>query len=421
MLPGGIRLILSGQQPTAGIRAGGMRELASMAAIQNRMRNLRMLALLCGALAFLLFAVGASAQQPSPPPPPPADAPASEKPPGGIKPPMAKPTPAEDDEAGEIIRVTSNLIVVPVSVTDAAGQPVMGLTIPDFRLEEEGRAQEITQIGDPEQIPLDIAILLDVSGSVDARFTFEKEAAARFLKQVLKPGDRATLFAIDQKPRLEQARDTAERVADRLLAMAPAKGATAFYDTVNEASKYLVQNTPAQHRRVIVVISDGEDNFSNRTRDVEVEMYRALNDKSEQTDKQRREQLVKLRNAAQQQALLEVQRELQRAEVVFYSINPSGEALRLNPPGIRAQEGMARLAEATGGNTFVPESQNVKLSDLDKVFNQIASELRSQYLLQYYSNNDESPSAKFLRIKVEVPTRPQARIRARQGYYPKHK
>jgi Ca-activated chloride channel family protein len=377
-----------------------------------------MLALLCGALAFLLFALGASAQQPAPPPPP---APASEKPTGGIKPPMAKPTPAaDDDEAGEIIRVSSNLVVVPVSVTDAAGQPVLGLTIPDFRLEEEARAQEITQIGDPEQVPLDIAILLDVSGSVDARFTFEKEAAARFLKQVLKPDDRAILFAIDQKPRLEQSRDTAERVAARLLSVAPAKGATAFYDTVNEASKYLSQNTPAQRRRVIVVISDGEDNFSNRTRDVEMAMYRALNEKGEQTDKQRKEQIVKLRNEAQQQALLEVQRELQRAEVVFYSINPSGQALRLNLPGVRAQEGMARLAEATGGNTFVPESENVKLSDLDKVFSQIAAELRSQYLLQYYSNN-ESPGDKFLRIKVNMPTHPQLHVRARQGYYPKRK
>jgi Ca-activated chloride channel family protein len=395
-----------------------------MAVIQNRMRTLRALVLLCGALAFLLFVVGAGAQQqPSPPPPPPpaAEAPAQEKPVGGIKPPMAKPTPADDDDAGEIIRVTSNLVVVPVSVTDAAGQPVLGLTAAEFRLEEEGKAQEIAQIGDPEQVPLDIAILLDVSGSVDAQFTFEKEAAARFLKQVLKTGDRATLFAIDQKPRLEQARDTAERVADKLLTIAPAKSATAFYDTVNEASKYLARNTPPQNRRVIVVISDGEDNFSNRTRDVEVAMYRALNKETEgQTDKQRREQLVKLRNDAQQQALLEVQRELQRAEVVFYSINPSGEALRLNLPGVRAQEGMARLAEATGGNTFVPESQNVKLTDLDKVFSQIAAELRSQYLLQYYSS-DESSTNKFLRIKVAVPTRPQLRIRARQGYYPKHK
>src|SRR5215213_7995024 len=77
---------------------------------------------------------------------------------------MPKPTPKppRDDEY-EVVRVTSNLVVVPVSVTDAAGQPLLGLKATDFRLEEEGRAQEIAEIGDPEQVPLDIAVLIDVS------------------------------------------------------------------------------------------------------------------------------------------------------------------------------------------------------------------------------------------------------------------
>ena len=58
--------------------------------------------------------------------------------------------------------------MVPVSVTDANGQPVLGLKAADFRIEEDGRSQEIAQIGDPEQVPLDIALLIDVSGSVVA-------------------------------------------------------------------------------------------------------------------------------------------------------------------------------------------------------------------------------------------------------------
>jgi VWFA-related protein len=88
----------------------------------------------------------------------------------------------------------------------------------------------------------------------------------------------------------------------------------------------------------------------------------------------------------------------------------------LNLPGVRAQAGMAQLAEATGGNSFVPD----KLENLDAVFRQITAELRSQYLLQYYSNND-SPGNKFLRIKVATPARSDLRIRAREGYYPKRK
>jgi Ca-activated chloride channel family protein len=378
-----------------------------MAAIQKRMRTLRMLVFLCGTLAFLLFAVQAGAQQPTPapPPPPPADAtPPSEKPASGIKPPMAKPTP-DDSGDYEVLRVTSNLVVVPVSVTDAAGQPVLGLTTTDFRLEEEGRTQEIAQIGDPEQVPLDIALLFDISLSVEARFDFEKEAAARFLKQVMKTGDRATVFTIGTDPRLEQPLDTSERVAAKVVTLKPAKGATAFYDTVVEASRYLAQNSPGSHRRVIVVISDGEDTYSEKIKT-------AIGATPQERDSIKMEDRLKIHN----RVILEVQREIQKAEIAFYSINPSGEALKLNIISKRAEEGMEQMAAATGGTSFVPE----KLENLEAVFRQIAAELRSQYLLQYYSN-DESPSGKFLRIKVGVPTRPQLRIRARQGYYAKRK
>lgn len=385
-----------------------------MAAIQNRMSKLRLLLFLCGTLAFLLSIVSASAQAQNPPPPPPpkvespspADAapPASEKQPGGIKPPMARPTPNEDDDY-EVVRVTSNLVVVPVSVTDAAGQPVLGLSVADFRLEEEGRAQEIAQIGDPEQVPLDIAVLFDISLSVEARFDFEKEAASRFLKQVMKTGDRATIFTISTNPRLELPLDTSERVAARLVSIKPSKGATAFYDTVVEAARYLAQNTPPGHRRVIVVISDGEDTYSDKIKG-------AIGATPQERDSIKLEDRLKIHN----RVMLEVQREVQKAEIAFYSINPSGEALKLNVISKRAQEGMEQLATATGGTSFVPE----KLENLDAVFRQIAAELRSQYLLQYYSN-DESPSGKFLRIKVSSPTRPQLRIRARQGYYTKRK
>lgn len=326
--------------------------------------------------------------------------------------PAPKPTPtpapaaSKDDEGDyEVVRVTSNLVVVPVSVTDAAGQPVLGLKATDFRLEEEGRAQEIAQIGDPEQVPLEIAILLDVSGSVDARFAFEQQAAASFIKQVLKPADRATVFAIDQTPRLEQPLSSAEDAAAKLVGMKPAKGPTAFYDAVIAASQYLAKNASPKHRRVIVVISDGEDNFSDKVKT-------AIGATSEAQKAVTTEAKLRVYN----RVLAEVQREVQSAEVAFYSINPSGESLKLNIISTRAQAGMQSLADATGGTSFVPE----KLEDLDRVFQQIAAELRSQYLLQYYSG-DESESGKFLRIKVAVPNSAQLRVRARQGYYAKRK
>jgi VWFA-related protein len=77
---------------------------------------------------------------------------------------------------------------------------------------------------------------------------------------------------------------------------------------------------------------------------------------------------------------------------------------------------MAGLATSTGGNSFVPE----KLDDLDAVFRQITAELRSQYLLQYYSKS-EAPNGMYLPIGVQVPKRTDLKIRARQGYYVKRK
>jgi Ca-activated chloride channel family protein len=315
---------------------------------------------------------------------------------------------SEDDE---IVRVTSNLVVVPVSVTNERGEPVQGLKATDFRLEEEGRAQEIAQVGDADQVPLDIAILFDVSSSVGQRFAFEQEAAARFLKQVLKPIDRAAVFRIEETPRLEQQLASAEIASASLLKIpAPQKPTpTAFYDSTITAARYLAANAPGRHRRVILVISDGDDNYSARVKEGEVEEARAVNrgEKLSSTALSRQRE-------THRKALLEVQREVQRADAVFYSINPSGGGLQFNARGARAQEGMQQLAETTGGTSFKPE----QLEELDNIFRRIAAELRAQYLLQYYSTSD-APNGKFLAIKVRAPTRADARVRARSGYYVK--
>jgi Ca-activated chloride channel family protein len=371
-------------------------------------------ALLLACLTGLLLARSVDAQQLKQlPPPPPAPR---------FKPkPTPTPTPTPEPEY-EVVRVTSNLVVVPVSVTDAQGQPTLGLKQGDFHVEEEGRAQELAELGDPEQVPLDIAILLDVSSSVSERFSFEETAATRFLKQVLRPVDSATVFAIDRTPRLEQTRTTAEIASAKLLTIKAATepSPTAFYDTVIEAARYLAKNTPEQHRRVIVVISDGEDNFSNRVRDSAIAAYRATESDADDSSPAGR---LRMRKAAEASFLeghrlaqAEVQREVQGANAVFYSINPSGDALKLNVISTRAQNGMQQLATATGGSAFVPE----RTENLEAVFSRIESELRAQYLLQYYSNN-QSAGIAFRHITVNLPAHPQLRVRTREGYYPKPK
>jgi Ca-activated chloride channel family protein len=330
----------------------------------------------------------------------------------------AKPDAAIDDD--EVITVTSNLVVVPASVTNAQGEPVQGLKASDFQLEEEGRRQEIAQVGDAEQVPLDIAILFDISSSVSQKdfFAFQQRAAASFLKEVLKPVDRAAVITITREPRLVQPLSSAQDATAKLVTIPAASAAepTAFYDTVSFAAKYLADNAPGRHRRVILVVSDGDDNFSNAVREQTVAEYEAEKKAEGEGASPQSVRAAARRDlqARHQRAVQAVERDVQRADVVFYSINPGGLSVRLNEIAMRAQTGMQQIADSTGGTAYLP----AKAEDLETVFRQIASELRAQYLLQYYSNNN-APAGKFLPIKVAIPARTELKVRARQGYYSK--
>jgi Ca-activated chloride channel family protein len=291
------------------------------------------------------------------------------------KPPEKKPTP--EPEAPPI-RINSNLVAVPVSVTDAGGNPVRNLTIEDFQVEEEGSPQQLQPLGEPGKTPLELALLFDVSRSVRNRFDFERETANRFLKSVIKPGDAVSVFSIGTTPKLSiQRTNNVESAIAATASIQPTEEATAFFDTVVKASQYLNDSSNPGVRRVMVVISDGEDTISER--------YRLVGD---------------------------VARELQRSDSLLYAINPSGPSIKLNKISTKGHDGMIRLANETGGLAFLPD----KIEDLTKVFNQIAAELQAQYLIGYYSSN-ETNDGKFRRITVRVPKRADLRIRARQGYY----
>jgi Ca-activated chloride channel homolog len=277
----------------------------------------------------------------------------------------------------ETITIKSNLVAVPVSVTDAGGQPVRNLKVEDFLLEEEGQTQQLQNLGEPGKTPIELALLFDISRSVRNRFDFERESAGRFLQQVMKPGDSVTVFAIGSTPKIAVERtESADKAIKSTMSIQPSEESTAFYDTVVKAARYLNDNSNPGVRRVIVVISDGEDTNSERFR------------------------------------LGDALREIQRGSSLFYSINPSGPSIRLNKISTKGHEGMIKLADDTGGVAFLPD----RIEDLNKVFAQIISELQAQYLLGYYSTNEKTDGT-FRKIAVRVPKRTELRIRARDGYY----
>ncbi len=173
------------------------------------------------------------------------------------------PTPPVVEDDGEVIKIDSRLVIVPVSVTDANGQAISGLREQDFRIAEDGRTQEVSQVSAAEKVPLEIALLFDVSASTDSMFRFEQETAAQFLKEVMRPEDRATIITVGAEERIVQARGAANESAIAVKSIQPTKEQTAFYDSVRIAAEYLQKNTPIGRRKVIVVISDGEDTNSD--------------------------------------------------------------------------------------------------------------------------------------------------------------
>ena len=360
-------------------------------------------AFLIGVLAIFLSVPSVHAQgglKDMPPPPP-------------LWRPKPTPTPKQPDVIEDVIKTTSNLVMVPVSVTDQTGNAVQGLKVPDFRLLEEGKQQEISGIGDPEQVPLAIALLFDVSSSTSQKgfFASQQKAAATFLRLVMKPQDKAAIFTITAKPEVVQPLSSAEASAAKMLTIPAATSSvpTAFYDTVAAAAKYLEDNAPSNYRRVIVVLSDGDDNFSEQTKAASVAEARAT-----LTGTQAPPGTRAALQQGHQLAVAYVQKAVQQADAIFYSVNPGGPSIKLNQIAMRAERSMESIAESTGGAAFVPDSDQ----DLDRVFRQVAAELRGQYLLQYYGDSSASPG-QFRKIQVAVPARGDVRVRARQGYYPK--
>jgi Ca-activated chloride channel homolog len=362
-------------------------------------------AFLMGVLALLLSTPTAHAQSTKDlPPPPPLWKPK----------PTPTPKPVEPEKIEDVIRTNSNLVMVPVSVTDQTGNAVQGLQVTDFRLEEEGKQQEISGLGNPEQVPLAIALLFDISSSVSTKgfFASQQNAAATFLKLVMKPSDKAAIFTITGQPNLIQPLASSEASAAKMLSIPPATVSvpTAFYDTAAAAAKYLMENAPSNYRRVIIVLSDGDDNNSNLTRDQSIADYRATT-AGKQEALGTRTGLIQ----AHARAVAGVQKAVQQADAIFYSVNPGGPSIKLNMIAMRAERGMEAIAETTGGTAFVPDSD----ADLERVFRQVAAELRGQYLLQYYADTEKIPAGQFRKIQVAVPARNDVRVRARQGYYPK--
>jgi len=336
-------------------------------------------------------------------------------------------------EDKEVLKIDSRLVVVPVSVVDSNGQPVAGLTLEDFIVKEGSRVQQLTDVSAADKVPLEIALLFDISGSTDPMFKFEQETAAKFLQEVMRPIDRATIFTIGEEPNLVSNRNVAFESIETIKSLQPTKGHTAFFDTVSAAAVYLRRNAPPKSRKVIITISDGEDNTSEGIRKGNLKIYADLDRmKNTLTSAKLKEFLSENRNKVRLSEQARTLQRLQDADTVFYSINPAGSSYRLNVISIAGQDNMEKFANDTGGMAFLPKFLPIDLKSdyesnanlqtntrtLETIFRQLANELQAQYLVQYYSDGDY-PLNEYVNIDVSLSGGKQYRVRARQGYFVK--
>lgn len=303
-------------------------------------------------------------------------------PPPDYNPPTPLSTPRAVSDDDEIIRVDSTLVPIPVSVTDAQGRSVTNLRLEDFELQIDNQTAEISEIS-RSQSPVRLALLFDNSSSVLQAREFEKKAAVRFLKQVIRPDkDLAALFSVATISRLEQplTREVSQIVRS-IDAFPVPEGATALLDGVVTAANYLKS---VEGRRVIVIVSDGEDNLSDSTFEDTIKAAQSANCQI---------YVVKTKD--------------------FENFKQTGvRGGNANIRALTAERRMQELASQTGGAVYSPIDEK----ELELSFNRISAELSDQYILNYYPS-ETSTSGQFRNIALRVKNKENLTVRARKGYY----
>jgi VWFA-related protein len=257
--------------------------------------------------------------------------------------------------------------------TDRHGKFVRNLNQNDFSIFDDHKPVEsIIAFRRETDLPIELGLLMDVSGSVQGRFGFEKEAATGFLQHIIRPGyDRAFVVGFNKESHL------AQDFTDSVPALAAGVqrlhngGGTALYDAIYKACKEKLLREHSDHpiRKAIVILSDGEDNQSEVTRAQVIEMA-------------------------------------QRAEVLIYAISTDDSGLIL-----RGDKVLEDLASATGGRAFFP----YKMKDITHSFAAIEDELRSQYDVSY-KPSDFDADGRFHSIQITA-VKKDLQVRARRGYY----
>jgi Ca-activated chloride channel family protein len=281
----------------------------------------------------------------------------------------------------EVIHVDTRLVSVALNVVDEHGAPVGGLTEADFELAEDGRPQKIAFFDRESSTPLQIVLAIDGSGSVMPDEHLEKEAAKSFVRSLVRAQDRIDLMAFsDDVAELVSFTNDTKRVENG-IGRIQRGDATALYDAIYLASQRLAEEPATNEaRRVIVLITDGEDTTRHGSYD-----------------------------AALEQA--------ERAGAMIYSliIVPIEADAGRNTGGEHA---LIQMAADTGGKFYYVVDKH----DLAPAFQHVSDDLRTQYTVGYYAprRGVDGSDLRHIQLQMKDPAlRAKYTLRYRTAYYAK--
>ena len=281
---------------------------------------------------------------------------------------------AEDNpSSNKAIAVDVDLVNVPISALDKKGSLIQDLRPEEFKVFEDNEPQQVTNFSHDPDAPLAIALLIDTSTSSRVKFKVEQEAAIDFFQTaVRRKKDSCLLMSFDSTIDLLQPFTDDPDLLTRAIKRLKTGGGTKLFDAIHKACREYLMKEQGK-RRVLIFISDGDDNMSYETFDSTLQVI------------------------------------LQTDVVVFsISTNSSGFFGMENP---KLDKIFKRFAEESGGRSFFPK----KIEDMAYNFQDITEELRDQYSLAYRSTNKTKDGA-FRSIKVET-TRKDVKLKYRKGYY----
>jgi Ca-activated chloride channel family protein len=270
-----------------------------------------------------------------------------------------------------VVELRADLVTVIATVVNPKGNLIADLTQADFEILEDGVPQKIVTFNSQAKLPLAMVMIFDVSLSVRHRLEFEKEAAARFFRAIIRPVDQVSILSVSTDVVVQEYFTADVNRLTSAVRRMQADGTTALYDAIVKGAELL---NAVNGRRVLVIVSDGRDIISRAT-------------------------------------LLEALQRAQEADAVIYAINTSGRPASANDRDLAGERALETLANRTGGEVFFPD----QINELDPVFTRLAEQLRTQYVLGFYSSNEvRDGSYRHLSVRVK---RESIYARARQGYY----